>query len=374
MTTALAESSLQAAPAGQRRHIPALDGIRGLAILLVMMHHLWVRQLMGVGLLGASLDRLANLGWLGVDLFFVLSGFLITGVLLDAREKPHYFRNFYIRRSLRIFPLYFGVLIPATALCIAFPPDAGFFKGIGSLWTYLGNIEVTSANKWNLQSSFLNFNPFWSLAVEEHFYLVWPAIVLLLPRKGLVAVSAAALALAAVSKFTLWHMGLGQVGGYAFTLCRTDSLAIGALACCVHRAGNVRWVPLLLLATSLLFIALAWNRPLLSDFYIAQMLATPLAAVISGCLLILAARPGIVAYLFESTLLRKLGKYSYGIYVFHFLFFPLSLRVANDHPSLQGLYGDARRSMMLGITGIVLAVASYHLYEVQFLKLKSRFK
>ncbi|MGC2512156.1 MAG: acyltransferase, partial [Acidobacteriaceae bacterium] len=93
-----------------RRHVPALDGVRGLAILLVLVSHLMLFNDRTGSRVGDSLSALRGLGWVGVDLFFVLSGFLITGILFDTLHDPHYFRSFYMRRFLRIFPLYYGFL------------------------------------------------------------------------------------------------------------------------------------------------------------------------------------------------------------------------------------------------------------------------
>ena len=135
-----------------------------------------------------AIQRLTGAGWVGVDLFFVLSGFLITSILYEAKQSDGYFKNFYMRRVLRIFPLYYGVLFVAFAVVPLFHPyQTGFYKTISHnqifLWTYLQNYVQLPWEGW------AGFTHFWSLAVEEQFYLVWPAVVFLLNRRALMGVS-----------------------------------------------------------------------------------------------------------------------------------------------------------------------------------------
>lgn len=155
--------------------IEALDGLRGLAILLVVvMHALYIAPLLGVDLAGAY-ARATLLGWVGVDVFFVLSGFLITGILVRSKDAPHYFRNFYARRVLRIFPLYYAVLLLQTVGLAVFKSGSamadGFFSVLPWYATYLTNWAPVHEDL---------FAHAWSLAVEEQFYLVWPPLLVLL--------------------------------------------------------------------------------------------------------------------------------------------------------------------------------------------------
>ncbi len=156
------------------QHIPALDGIRGIAILVVMMHHFTVYGGMAsTNALDRAFRTLTLPGWVGVDLFFVLSGFLITGILYDAKEKRHYFRTFYMRRVLHIFPLYYVVLVIVFLIAPRlFTADAALQSFTGEqwwYWTYLSNVS-TALSGWH---EYLAFGHFWSLAVEEQFYLLW---------------------------------------------------------------------------------------------------------------------------------------------------------------------------------------------------------
>ena len=154
-------------------HLPSLDGVRGLAILSVTIYR-FGNETINAGNTTGLLAKIIEAGESGVDLFFVLSGFLITGVLLDAKERSHFFLRFFLRRSLRIFPLYFASL---AGLLILVPwwlgdkqPFREAYENQAFLWTYLTNIKMSYSNSW----CFGYLDHFWSLAVEEHFYLIWP--------------------------------------------------------------------------------------------------------------------------------------------------------------------------------------------------------
>src|SRR5208282_2425862 len=157
-----------------QRKLVALDGVRGLAIVAVMLTHISIQQVPLHPLLRGTLA----LGWSGVDLFFVLSGFLITGILLDTRQCPNYFRSFYARRVLRIFPLYYGFL---TFALLVFPyivsPD--FMPAPSHRWLY-----VCYVANWLPHAQWHVLSHFWSLCVEEQFYFIWPLLILLVsPRR-----------------------------------------------------------------------------------------------------------------------------------------------------------------------------------------------
>ena len=158
-----------------RQHLPVLDGLRTLAILLVMLFHFFQARPLPAAPVIRELTKLTALGQTGVDLFFVLSGFLITGILLDARGKQNALKVFYFRRVLRIFPLYYAYLIVAFLVLPAFHAASHVtYSNQWWFWFYCQNIQATFA------ASFPTTGPghFWSLAVEEHFYLIWPFIVL----------------------------------------------------------------------------------------------------------------------------------------------------------------------------------------------------
>ncbi len=157
------------------RHIPQLDGLRGLAILIVTLYR-FSKEFPTDSLVGKLLHYGLHLGDRGVDLFFVLSGFLITGILVDAKGQAHYFSHFFARRSLRIFPLYFASLFLFVVAFNCLNPTQPMFAAAAEnqfyLWTYLTNVKMSIEGAW----CFGSLDHFWSLAVEEHFYLFWPLL------------------------------------------------------------------------------------------------------------------------------------------------------------------------------------------------------
>jgi peptidoglycan/LPS O-acetylase OafA/YrhL len=156
------------APATAPSHLAPLDGLRGVAVLLVMVCHFGPE--LPVATRGANaLARVLSAGWVGVDLFFVLSGFLITRILLAARGSPGYFTNFYARRVLRIFPLYYAtllmvfVVLPWLGVTAAPEPAASHQAW---LWTYTSNLLVARLRSFVFLTPAANLNHFWSLAIE----------------------------------------------------------------------------------------------------------------------------------------------------------------------------------------------------------------
>jgi len=365
-----------------QKHIPSLDGLRGLAIILVLLFH-FTPEGGGHTLIGVLTRWVSRLGWCGVDLFFVLSGFLITGILFDAKGSAHFFRNFYMRRVLRIFPLYYGVLLVVFVVIPLFhpmtsPQDRRLVQNQHWLWLYGANIPQAIANDWPLESTWVKLNHFWSLAVEEHFYLVWPAIVFAFSRKTLMRICVACIVVALglrCAAYFWWN----DTAAYVLTPCRMDELAMGALIALAARgAGGIesmvrgaRWISAILF----LSLMLIWYQDMEDVNYTVSL--TILAAFF-GALLVVAVGGRIASLVFRNAALRLFGKYSYGIYVFHWLLAPTLEKYAS--PAKMGAMSGSNfvgvaLSMVIAIgISVLVAFLSWHLYEKHFLKLKRFFE
>lgn len=208
-------------PRSGDNRVADLDGIRAIAIWMVLLMHTLLSFPNPPGALSGvpkGVLQVISHGWLGVDLFFMLSGFLITGILMGSKHNPHYFRNFYIRRILRIMPLYFAVVIVWSIL----------YRGYGQ---YFLLSSVFGANlAWLLHvREPLGPGVLWSLAVEEHFYLLWPVVVLLLNRKVLTIVAALIFVLTPCLRLMAAAQGMNPELIYMLSWFRFDGLAAGAL-------------------------------------------------------------------------------------------------------------------------------------------------
>jgi peptidoglycan/LPS O-acetylase OafA/YrhL len=368
-------------PFGQR-HLPVLDGIRGLAILLVLVIHLYPPA-------SGWEHRLRSGCWCGVDLFFVLSGFLITGILLDSRGTPHYFRNFYMRRALRIFPLYYGALAVLIFLVPAglFPPGhhARLCAGQGSLWLYVLNFWTVCRDEWMP----CGMTHFWSLAVEEQFYLVWPLLVFLVSPRALGWVCVALILGALAMRTWLVRNGYPPMVGYLLPFPRMDAFAVGALVSLGMRqeggparlARRSRGAAITCAALLACLVArrqpcLEWGDPRIQCFGYS-LVALFFGAVLAHC--VTAPRHALLRRLFSVRPLRWLGRYSYGIYVVHLplvYVFPQFFQVDRFPEVLRPFVG---RNYWHICAALVLAVSlgmaylSWHFYEKHFLKLKRFF-
>jgi len=369
-------------------HIPALDGIRGLAILLVLIDHLLVAN----NTTGSrALDILAQIRsstFCGVNLFFALSGFLITGILLDTLNVPHFFKTFYARRTLRIFPLYYGSLI--ALLLLTRPMHFDWAGWQIYFLTYSSNLALWRTAP--LRLGFFNINHFWSLQVEEQFYLVWPLVVFRVRRpESLVRISllgaAAVLALRIVLTIMRGHPGFtNQYLLYSPTFSCVDNILWGCCLCALLRSQwrttVVRLAPrLLAVAASILLVAgihyhgLDGVHPEHGDFN--PTLGYSLIGLSCAAIIAMTLQPGSrTQRFFNWRFLRFFGKYSYGIYVFHYsLDGALSGRIrallnAQYHSKAFSVLASA---LIVGTLSVLVALLSYHLYEVQFLKLKRFF-
>jgi peptidoglycan/LPS O-acetylase OafA/YrhL len=372
-------TDLSLQPARGRRFIPEVDGLRAVAILAVLVTHLW-----GYPAGWPLVNQLAATGWAGVDLFFVLSGYLITGILWDARQAPHYFRNFYVRRVLRIFPVYYLLLLIVFILLPLAHPSASL-DSVRSQWRfyvfYFANVSL-AIHGWNL---FL-LDITWSLSVEEQFYVLWPAIVRHLDARRMLWLCTILIVGTPLLR-TLLMSGarMNWRWSYMMTFLRADSFAWGAALAVGLREGLVdarklRPVAigtLAILAPMLLFLIA--NGRFHRDSMLVGTIGYSLIALVSTSLLVTALAPGKCARLmFSSRPMRHIGKVSYGMYIYH----PLCLMVAGTAMARTGLSATGTTSAvgaagkLVGMTVVtwVVATMSFRYFEQPLLRLKHRFE
>lgn len=375
----------------QDNRIDTLDGVRGIAILAVLIDHssMWQTPI-------APVDRFVQSftgsGWAGVDLFFVLSGFLITGILLDAKGGSHYFRNFYARRVLRIFPLYYVcialVLIASSIPAIAahFPEQAAEIHRVQPwYWTYTTNWLIAFRG-W--AAAPMRSTHLWSLAVEEQFYLIWPALVLLVDRRTLTRIC-----IGLIIACPLLRIGLLFIAHVppralvVLTPTRIDTLAFGALLAIAARSdgGLARWRRPLKYGAIVCAVALLSTLPFRvrlanEDFDMATIGFTMIAIVASALVAFGATVPaGTTGHrMLANPVLRAFGRYSYALYVFHFPVVGLlhARGLAPDaHGAVLGSHLPAQLVFSVLAIGVsfLIAFASWHLLEHPLLMLKAYF-
>ena len=365
-----------------RKHLPALDGLRGVAILLVLAYHLFASNPDPAGSKFVRFfARVHAQGWIGVDLFFVLSGFLITGILFDSLSDRSFFRTFYARRALRIFPLYYGFLL-CLFLITCFTHDH-WFKGMWEVVTYSENLLWHGW--WQTDASWININHLWSLAIEEQFYLVWPLLVYgLRTRRRILTVALFGIV---ASVCVRWYVAAFIPAAahpyviYCWTPARLDGLLAGAaLAMLVRSEMDTRrfGVLLLLLGSCGLGIILLLKGTLEWQGHPVVAVLDPLllAVFFSGLLLCALHNGSVWQRAACVSPLRFFGKYSYGLYLFHYTIVsalsPLRPVIAvRLHSKLLGVLLPGTAALVLSIGAAWL---SFRYFESPFLRLKRRFE
>ena len=319
-----------------RAHIKELDSLRAIAVGLVFIQHWNV----------AGLGHFYTGGW-GVRFFFVLSGFLITGIWLNSRERivkgsslSEELKTFYIRRTLRIFPVYYLVLT-----LVAFLSLPGFYQNLPWHVLYGSNIRYSLDGHWPQTASHL-----WSLAVEEQFYLLWPAMIFLLPRRVVLPAIVALIAFAPIFRHVIRLSSGHHIAAMTLMPGCLDSLGIGALlAYARHQKMDTSAWSLPLLATGLPILAIDL------EFGLALIGAGVVNVVTnaSGSRLMSFLRIGPIGYL---------GTISYGLYLYHPFIYQLLLPY--DLPGKLVIYTVAT---------IGIAALSWEGFEKPILRLKGRF-
>ncbi|MCU0864462.1 MAG: acyltransferase [Planctomycetes bacterium] len=352
-------------------HHAGLDGLRAIAVLLVLYGHaplLLGRQNGNDG----GIWHASRGAWIGVDLFFVLSGFLITSILLRARGTDGALRRFWIRRALRIFPLAWLYLLTLVLVAWLVPEFGHLAAPAPLVWaaTWLINFHI-AAQGWTTAALAL----LWSLAVEEQFYLGWPLLILRASRTAIAIVVVAMIVLTPVLRM-LARPQLGPDAIYVLTFCRWDTLAFGALLALVHDspwrghlARLVHWG--LLPATATIAWVLAMPVQAVDPDTSAWFQAVGYSAVAAAFAIWCAAAlvPGRLARLLANPWLGRIGSISYGLYVWHVLVAELLVRGMH----WCGLGGGLILRAVLWLLALwLVASTSYRWFELPLLRCKDR--
>ena len=362
----------------QRRHIPALDGLRGLAVLIVFFFH-YAGGAHSTLRAGRIFGFLNKGGWSGVTLFFILSGFLITGILWDSFDQTHWWRNFYVRRMLRIFPLYYVSIVLVVL--------AAVWKGtlrqtIDLIWIpllFLQNMPHLTGLVDRIPSPLALFH-FWSLAVEEQFYIIWPFLLVFQKSRGRAQNFCLSIFLfACLFRLLVWNLVPNPDQFGEFLITRSGELAAGGWLALAYRGPAwsqvQRFAPFVTLAGLAGFLTSGIvSGSLDAGGRIVMDFGLPCITVAFAALLVVAMRPGVVQRCTEVAWLRWLGGISYGIYVFHMMFLNTFISINEKvfgHRS--HMLSNAGLFVVAAVGSIGMAWLSFHFFETPFLKLKDRF-
>jgi peptidoglycan/LPS O-acetylase OafA/YrhL len=378
-------SSTKLAPAADAIHfrgrIAELDGLRAVGVASVLLGHFWVQSFSKI------IYEIGQFGWIAVDCFFVLSGFLITGILLDSRDKPNYYKNFWSRRTLRIFPLYYATLL--ACYCILRFTNSGIdYRNVLQHWGspmwftfYVGNIRTAITGTW---PPFPGYGPLWTLQVEEQFYLFFPLVVALVPRRILRNLLLACVFLSPALRILLYFLyPTNTTVEYVLLPCHCEGLALGGLIAIRFRSGPWKisrpllavWTLGSLSAAAAVSVIASWNSTQWAPYYPIVRIGGPSLSS-PGCaglvLWLITMRGSVQTAWLRIAPLQYLGKISYGVYMLHPLAFWVGSEMVKkriwhfNQFSIPGILFEIALSL-------VLAALSWHLLEQPFVKLKDRF-
>jgi peptidoglycan/LPS O-acetylase OafA/YrhL len=337
--------------------IAEFDGLRGLAVLGVILFHSQAQ------LVNLHLDGIARYGWIGVNLFFVLSGFLITGILIRSKPNPNFFKNFYARRALRIWPLYFVLLFFSWTIAHAVP-DTLSRQLLHTRWLvfilFLQNLCLIS-----MPGPLL---PTWTLAIEEQFYLFWAPIVRLASMRSLLLLLCFVIAASPLARY-----GLNERILATNTLLNLDGLAFGALLALLFRAEcRLLWIRLAS-AVSIIGVVGIW----LCRFQPKPLLSSWLACVFSGLVtfaLLSAHTNSLYGRFLRIRWLRYLGNISYGLYLLHGWAAVFVAAAGVDRRLVRfGAAGDLATVGIRFVVSVLFATGSWYLLEQPILRFKNHF-
>lgn len=366
-------------------YLPFLDGLRGVAILLVMLFHFTMRVDLEIRTSDFVFETFTGF-YLGVDIFFVVSGYLITRILLRAELTGRAYRSFFMRRAIRIFPPYWLYLVACLAVLPAFREySARSYINDHYIWflTYTNNFLIMR-DGW--PSSHLSH--LWSLAVEEQFYILWPILfVVPILRRNWLAVLLLGCLFAPLLRMWMVLTNTGGLGVYVLLPARMDPLILGGLIAFCEARGHLDKINGVLKYLSVpagLFIFIFLVSLGFGKSYIPRFLDIGLkhsaAAVLTGAVLTscLLGRTTLNRYL-TNTLLLRLGKLSYGLYLWHFMVDNLLLD-KQLHPAFFVKGGMPQEVYILAylviasLISYLLALVSWKFFEEPILRLKGYFQ
>lgn len=357
------------------KYNPAIDGLRAISFLIVFLFHCNIPGF--------------QVGWSGVNIFFVLSGFLITSILLEAKHSNNYFTGFYMRRILRIFPIYYAVLFAMFAFWVL--SGGGEWHRMLYYLTYTQNIFHAFGADDPIRGPIFHT---WTLAIEEQFYLFWPFIVYYMSRKNLLRLSVVLIIISPLLRILFYRMSGSVFMGNMLLFCQTDSLAFGAILALVPFQQQIkpsRLRNVLFLSGLVLFLGLtvylgilhggknpadilmtgynAYNTPdgYLNTFwgpFIFSVVGLMASALVVACY----DPESRLAKVLSNNVLVHVGKISYGLYLYHWIIIIFLRFLTKKYP----LGNAAFFFLSLGLTYIA-AVISYYTFERYFMNKKKHF-
>jgi len=359
------------------QHVPALDGIRGFAALSIFIVHYAGGTHAFMGRFRYLAEPI-NFGWAAVSQFFVLSGYLISGILWDSIGTPNWWRRFYWRRSLRIFPLYYLALLVAVAHTVASHGLKSIFPGVLPYFVYLQNIPTvypTLAKFPDVRS----LSHFWSLAVEEQFYLIWPFVLAwLYPKAGMARNVCLFVWLSSLAfRVAVFAAGAEHLWAIAFLAARAGELSLGAYLALLVRDPilkdrlfrRARWIFGVSLLAAISVIIGTGGAGGESKGMVTVGFA--INALLFASLIALSLRPGLAASVFKASWLRWLGRISYGVYVYHILLVDAFDWIAYRIFPRLGRELHFLVLFFVAASGtLIVASLSYYFFELRFLRMR----
>jgi peptidoglycan/LPS O-acetylase OafA/YrhL len=356
-------------PATKRLHYPALDGLRGFCCLLVIFYHTFY----------FVLHKYLSVIWVSIDIFFVLSGFLITDILLNIPLDKISLKTFYIKRALRVFPLYYASLIIffiiLPLLSVNLINFDYYIQNQIWFWTFLQNWRMIFKNP--NQSGLVHL---WSMAVEEQFYLLWPLVILVVKKpQRLLWIILVLLIAVIIGRFWLWNMQIEELAyGNLYSFTRIDGICVGCIVAILKKIKpgyiNKHIAVFVTIIAGLNFLFYFLNR---NDSYpYFGMIGFFTFSMIVGILVdeIINHDKSFFTLIFNVSPLRFIGKISYGTYIFHLPLY-LALSPYLEHWStlnIKFLPAPYFASTILTISSFIIGFLSYKYFENYFLKIKSR--